>query len=130
MLEIIAASTVAAALTIVFKSHKSDSSRLIEPRPTIQTIGVQIICGDCSGNEDRPVKTYLSRDGLCAQCGGRSYILASHRFSHAQQIMMARLLEKKDSSDRFCLESVGSPQRPCTTQINAVTALGNWGPLS
>ena len=84
MLEIIAASTFAVALTVVMKSHKSGASRLSESRALIQTIGVQIICGDCSGDDDFPQKTYLSQEGLCGQCGGRSYILASARFSHAQ----------------------------------------------
>jgi hypothetical protein len=126
MLEIIAASTVAVAFTIIVKSHKLDPSRLTEPRATIQTIGVQIICGDCSGHDDRPLKTYLTRNATCAQCGGRSYILASNRFSHAQQLMMARLLEHESVSDNAFLESIESSSRPCTTQIHSVTALDTW----
>jgi hypothetical protein len=123
MLEIIAASTIAVALTVVMKSHKSDSSKLTEARATMQTIGVQIICGDCSGDDDRPLKTYLSRDGLCGQCGGRSFILASARFSPAQQVMMARLMEHKSFTDGRRLEPTEAFSRLGDTQIRSVTAL-------
>src|SRR5712692_2545956 len=123
MLEIIAASTCVVALTLLVKSHKPDSSKLTESRATMQTIGVQIICGDCSGVDDRPLKTYLSRDGLCGQCGGRSFILASARFSPAQQAMMARLLEHQSPTG---LEPFKSSIKLNTTQINSVTALDLW----
>jgi Zn finger protein HypA/HybF involved in hydrogenase expression len=123
MLEIIAASTIAVALTVVMKGHKSDSSKLTEARATMQTIGVQIICGDCSGDEDRPLKTYLSRDGLCGQCGGRSFILASARLSPAQQVMMARLMEHKSFTDDRRLEPIEAFSRLGDTQIHSVTAL-------
>lgn len=126
MLEIIAASTFAVALTVVMKSHKSDSSKLTEARATMQTIGVQIICGDCSGDDDRPLKTYLSRDGLCGQCGGRSFILASARISPAQQVMMARLLEHKSLADDRHLEPTEASSRLGATQIHSVTALDRW----
>ena len=123
MLEIIAASTCAVALTIIVKSHKSDSWQLTESRATMQTIGVQIICGDCSGDDDRPLKTYLGRDGLCGQCGGRSYILASARFSPAQQVMMARLLEHQSPPG---LEPFKASYMLSTTQIHSATALELW----
>jgi hypothetical protein len=104
MVELIAATTCAVALVLVIKSHKLDSSKLTESRASIQTIGVQIICGDCSGNDPLPLKTYLDRDGLCAQCGGRSYILASARFSRAQQVMMTRLLEHQSPANQPLFE--------------------------
>jgi len=126
MLEIIAASTFAVALTVVVKSQKFNSTRLNEPRAAMQTIGVQIICGDCSGDGDRPLKTYLGTDGLCGQCGGRSYILASARFSPAQQVMMTRLLEHQSASDDNCLDSAESSSGLRTTQIDSVTAVDVW----
>jgi len=89
----------------------------------MQTIGVQIICGDCSGDDHRPLKTYLGRDGLCGQCGGRSYILASARFSHAQQVMMARLLEHQSPAG---LEPFKASYMLSTTQIHSATALELW----
>jgi len=61
--------------------------KLNEPRAEMLTIGVQIICGDCSGEAESPVKTYLDRSGNCAQCGGRSYMLASSRIVYAHQLM-------------------------------------------
>ena len=126
MLEIIAASTFAVALTVVMKSHKYGTSRLSESRALMQTIGVQIICGDCSGNDDFPLKTYLSRDGLCAQCGGRSYILASSRLSHAQQAMIARLSENQVATDFRRLGSAEPVSRPRTAQIHSVSNLDTW----
>ena len=65
--------------TIILKTRANDSARLNEPRASILTIGVQIICGDCCGDDPRPIKTHLGRTGNCAQCGGRSYMLASRR---------------------------------------------------
>jgi hypothetical protein len=43
------------------------------PRAT----AVQIVCGDCAGYDVLPRKTFLTRDGRCWDCGGRSYALAS-----------------------------------------------------
>jgi hypothetical protein len=64
---------------------------LSESRAATLTVGVQIICGDCSGDGERPLKTYLDRHGNCSQCGGHSYMLASSRIVYAQQLMTARL---------------------------------------
>ena len=97
MLIIITATIIVFALTtlILMKSHKTDPAQLNEPRPSLLTMGVQIICGDCSGDESRPLKTYLDRHGNCSQCGGHSYILASSRALYAQQIMAERRLESE-----------------------------------
>ena len=73
-------SAVCLMLLIVLKMRGNHSGQLVEPRAAILSIGVQIICGDCSGDDDRPIKTYLSRTGSCSRCGGRSYILASRHF--------------------------------------------------
>ncbi|HJQ70535.1 MAG TPA: hypothetical protein VKA70_16275 [Blastocatellia bacterium] len=97
MLIIIAATLIVFALTtlILLKSHKTDSAQLSEPRTSLITMGVQIICGDCSGDESRPLKTYLDRHGNCSQCGGHSYILAASRALYAQQIIAERRLESE-----------------------------------
>ena len=75
-------------------------SELSEPRAEMLTIGVQIICGDCSGDAESPVRTYLDRSGNCAHCGGRSYMLASNRIVYAYQLMDSRLSER-GSDARF-----------------------------
>lgn len=95
MVIIITATMVVFALTtlILMKSHKTDPAQLSEPRTSLLTMGVQIICGDCSGDESRPLKTYLDRHGNCSQCGGHSYILASSRALYAQQVMAERRME-------------------------------------
>ena len=94
---IITATMVVFALTtlILMKSHKTDPAQLSEPRTSLLTMGVQIICGDCSGDESRPLKTYLDRHGNCSQCGGHSYILAASRALYAQQIMAERRMESE-----------------------------------
>lgn len=38
---------------------------------------VQIVCGDCAGHGVLPRKTFLTSEGRCENCGGRSYALAS-----------------------------------------------------
>ena len=97
MLIIIAATLIVFALTtlILLKSHKTDPAQLSEPRTSLLTMGVQIICGDCSGEESRPLKTYLDRHGNCSQCGGHSYILAASRALYAQQLIAQRRLESE-----------------------------------
>lgn len=89
---------VSAITYMALRSNKSDASQLIQPRLPQLTLGVQIICGDCCGEEDRPIKTYLDRFGNCAQCGGHSYILASSRIVYAQQLIASRLAEYESVS--------------------------------
>jgi hypothetical protein len=50
----------------------------------------KIVCGDCAGNEAVPHTTFLTKDGCCDACGGRSFTLAanlelSRRIAHALQ---------------------------------------------
>ena len=72
--------------------------RLSEPRGEIVTVGIQIICGDCSGDTQRPIKTYLDLHGNCARCGGRSYILASSLNTSAMQLATACLSERQSTT--------------------------------
>ena len=89
---ILAISVFAFVVTYILKSGRAlDNSRLIEPRTEPLTVGIQIICGDCSGEGERPKKTYLDRHGNCTQCGGHSYMLASSRIVYAQQLILERL---------------------------------------
>ena len=76
---IIVIALVTLALGLLLTRRNSSDSQLFEPRASTLTIGVQIICGNCSGDGYSPIKTYLERFGTCSQCGGRSYILASNR---------------------------------------------------
>ena len=79
MLTIMMATMIALGLAsvVLMKSRSSDPAQLDQPRPGLMTIGIQIICGNCSGEGERPIKTYLDRSGNCAQCGGSSYLLAA-----------------------------------------------------
>ncbi|MCI0485554.1 MAG: hypothetical protein L0229_03035 [Blastocatellia bacterium] len=81
-------------------SRKSDSAQLSEPHAPLATIGIQIICGDCSGDSRIPVKTYLNRSGNCDQCGGRSFILASDLALYALQAKAAQSKSRQSLPDR------------------------------
>lgn len=43
------------------------------PMPT----RVQIICGNCAGFDLLPRPTRLTKAGVCWDCGGRSYVVAT-----------------------------------------------------
>jgi len=79
MLTIMVATAIALSLAciVLLKTRSQDPTQLIQPRPALLTMGVQIVCGDCAGENKQPVKTYLDKFGHCSQCGGRSYLLAS-----------------------------------------------------
>ena len=77
---LIVTATVIIALvivSIVLTSNRPDPAQLNEPRGLMPTMGIQIVCGNCAGDELRPKRTYLDRAGNCSQCGGHSYLLAS-----------------------------------------------------
>lgn len=38
---------------------------------------IEIVCGDCAGEEVLPRRTNLRSDGRCAVCGGRSFVSAA-----------------------------------------------------
>lgn len=78
------------SLVVFLARGSTDSCRLTEGRFDIITTGVQIICGDCSGEGRIPVKTYLDRNGNCSQCGGRSYLLAANCALRMQHLIAMR----------------------------------------
>jgi hypothetical protein len=100
MLTIIVATAVALSLAcaVLLKGRTADSAQLDQPRPGLLTIGVQIICGDCSGEGERPIKTYMNRYGSCSQCGGASYLLASAVGANSVIARAARLREAQIAS--------------------------------
>jgi hypothetical protein len=78
----------------------TDSWGLTEARPDLVTMGVQIICGDCSGEGRIPAKTYLDRNGSCSRCGGRSYVLAANCALRIQHLTPSRIAQLQKSSDK------------------------------
>ena len=100
MLTITVATVIALSLAgmVLMKGRITDSAQLDQPRPALLTIGVQIICGDCSGEDERPIKTYINRYGLCSQCGGASYLLASAVAANSLLSRAARLREAQIAS--------------------------------
>jgi hypothetical protein len=75
---------------LALRYSKLDASRLSGRRREQLMVVVQIICGDCSGDAARPVRTCLDSSGRrCAQCGGTSYALASGLAATARRAMPA-----------------------------------------
>jgi hypothetical protein len=100
MLTIISTVTIALALTLVFilKARRTDARRLDETRGALLMVGVQIICGNCSGDGESPNRTYLDRYGNCAECGGHSYLLASSLALNSAALTAARLIQTRAAS--------------------------------
>lgn len=100
MLTIMVVTVIALSLAgvVLMKSRVAESGQLDQPRPDLLTIGVQIICGDCSGEDQRPIKTYMNRYGSCSQCGGTSYLLASAVAANGLLSRAARLKEARIAS--------------------------------
>ncbi|MBI3650100.1 MAG: hypothetical protein HY231_03545 [Acidobacteria bacterium] len=61
----------------MWKKNQEITGQLLDTRVYLKTLGVQIICGNCSGEGETPIRTYLDAHGNCSQCGGASYVLAS-----------------------------------------------------
>ncbi|HVF90136.1 MAG TPA: hypothetical protein VNH22_08705 [Blastocatellia bacterium] len=121
MLIIIAATVLALAFSLyMIKSQKTDPSQLREPRGSLMTVGVQIICGDCSGDDERPVKTYLDRFGNCGHCGGHSYELAANRAVYAHHLRAARLAEYDNATNPGRVIPFESPSRSARADKIAV----------
>src|SRR5215468_9864968 len=83
-------------VSVVLTSHKPDPSQLHEPRGSLPMMGIQIVCGNCAGDEFRPKRTYLDRSGNCSECGGHSYLLASSIYgqphSQAERVPIDRVV--------------------------------------
>ncbi len=113
MLTIIVATVIALSLAcvVLMKSRVTDPAQLDQPRPALLTIGVQIICGDCSGEAEHPFKTYMNRYGSCSQCGGNSYLLASAIAINSLLARATRLREAQIASSHgrvLPFEALGS----------------------
>jgi hypothetical protein len=72
-------------ITTVALFKRKDVSLLTQPRATLPTMNIQIICGNCAGEDERPKRTFLDRFGNCEQCNGHSYILASTMYARHER---------------------------------------------
>lgn len=95
MLTIISAvaTSLALALLVVFKTRQTDHGQVDETHGALLMVGVQIICGNCSGEGESPVRTYMDRYGNCAECGGHSYLLASSLALNSAALRAARKVQ-------------------------------------
>lgn len=63
-----------------------------------KTTAIEIICGDCAGDELLPLRTKLRSDGRCAVCGGRSYVPAA-KLCNALSQHIQNQREKKEENN-------------------------------
>jgi hypothetical protein len=77
------------------------SDPVVTPR-LLSCLCVLIVCGDCAGDGVNPRKTLMAANGTCANCGGRSFVLASKL-----QIAM----KGKEPNDEFNCESTCGDSR-------------------
>jgi hypothetical protein len=78
LLGIIAAWVIASIVVwLMLREGKARSLMVSGTGKQLLTMAVQIVCGDCAGNSERPIRTMLDQSGRCFQCGGASYVLAS-----------------------------------------------------
>ena len=68
---------LAAMALFLWKKNREITEQLRNTRGYYKTFGVQIICGNCSGESEIPIRTNLDAHGNCTQCGGKSYVLAA-----------------------------------------------------
>ena len=96
MLTTISAGAIALAFSLIvflLQTRKSDTERVEETHGALLMVGVQIVCGDCSGDGESPIRTYMDRYGNCSQCGGHSYLLAASLALNSAALKAARLVQ-------------------------------------
>jgi hypothetical protein len=88
---------VAVLVRAWLKCYEPDPERLTGSLPTLPLIGIQIICGDCSGEASSPRITYMDSTGHCARCGSGSVMLACKRGIYLQSLLAARMSNKESA---------------------------------
>ena len=78
IISVVAILMAIALTTMIVRRESGQLAQLRSGRAPLMKIGVQIICGDCSGDQDKPKRTCLDIHGRCDECGGTSYVLASN----------------------------------------------------
>jgi hypothetical protein len=66
-----------AACLFIWKKNNDNSAQRLDSRAYEKTLGVQIVCGNCAGDGEMAVRTYLDIHGNCSQCAGTSFVPAS-----------------------------------------------------
>lgn len=85
---------VGSTLLIVRRRQAVAFRRQQEWQAFNRSLPVQIVCGDCMGDDILPRRTFLSIYERCSRCGGASYVLATalatnkllHRAEQSSQV--------------------------------------------
>jgi hypothetical protein len=103
---------IAIALTVLVlcqgRLSKHRQERPLTEEPRAKLLGVQIVCGNCSGDDARPQRTYLSMRNTCMQCAGNSYVLASNLYQPAHGEPAQIGFNAKEAVQRFREKHAGS----------------------
>ena|SRR6185295_16335752 len=79
-------------LGLLFRTKNSGPSQIHRQSRVLMT-AVQIVCGDCSGDAERPVRTCLNESAACERCGGTSYVIASQLAANSLRLRAVRVGE-------------------------------------
>src|ERR1700740_3550849 len=87
--------TIAWALALIligllFRTKNSGTSPIHRQSRVLMT-AVQIVCGDCAGDAERPIRTCLNESAVCERCGGTSYVIASHLAANSLRLRAVRV---------------------------------------
>lgn len=119
MLVISAVSILLLATGYLVSRRSQDERVLSGTHGEMLRLGIQIICGDCCGDSDRPLKTYLDQLGRCVQCGGRAYVLAS---IYARHRMMGNPPECEETPDNMRRQSFGPQVTLHAVRVHKISA--------
>jgi len=71
-----------------------------------RSLPVQIVCGDCMGDEMSPRRTFLGMSERCSRCGGNSYILASALATNMSLYRARQPMPVNAEMTDFCVISI------------------------
>jgi hypothetical protein len=86
---------LAAAGLFIWKRNIENSAQLLYSRSYLKTLGVQIVCGNCAGDGEMAVRTFLDINGNCSQCAGTSFVPASTLGVYALLARQAQMYENQ-----------------------------------
>ncbi len=64
-----------------------------------RSLPVQIVCGDCMGDEMSPRRTFLGMYERCSRCGGNSYVLASALAANVRLYQLFQALQMHSATN-------------------------------
>lgn len=98
-LEIMLLVIILAVFIMVKRRESAQLRRQQETRAFTRSFPVQIVCGDCMGDDILPVRTFLTIYERCSRCGGNSYVIASHLAATMRQHKFMQTMQPEAETD-------------------------------